>query len=67
MRTNKECPLYKGTGAEEIGIGRSSRAPVQVAVTEEQEEELEKEDLEDHGLIGIEGTKLKINKKLITQ
>lgn len=57
MRTNKECPQYN----------RSANLPsVPVAVTEEQEEEIEAElNLVDQDLINVEGTKLKISKQVI--
>ena len=59
MRTNKECPLYHR---------QSSVAPIPVAVTEEQEEEIEQElNLVDQDLINVEGTKLKIRKQVIEQ
>lgn len=56
MRTNKECPLYQKVGPS---------APVQVAMTEEQEEEEEKNLLSDHDLINVEGTKIVISKNLV--
>ncbi len=40
---------------------------VAVAMTEEQEEEIEKEDLVDEDLINVEGTKVKISKSLLEQ
>lgn len=58
MRTNKECPLYQKVGPS---------APVQVAMTEEQEEEEEKNLLSDHDLINVEGTKIVISKNLVEQ
>jgi transcription initiation factor TFIID subunit 1 len=58
MRTNKACPLYTGT------IPTPS---VQVSLTEEQEEQIEKElnaeDEED--LVNVEGTKVKLSGKLL--
>ncbi|XP_060584432.1 transcription initiation factor TFIID subunit 1-like isoform X2 [Ruditapes philippinarum] len=57
MRTNKECPNYNKT------LG-STPAPVQVAMTEE-EEEKQGETLQDHGLVDVVGTKLKLSKSLI--
>ncbi|XP_053398607.1 transcription initiation factor TFIID subunit 1-like isoform X2 [Mercenaria mercenaria] len=57
MRTNKECPNYNKT------VG-SIPAPVQVAMTEE-EEEKQGETLQDHGLVDVVGTKLKLSKSLI--
>ena len=59
MRTNKECPNYNKT------LG-STPAPVQVAMTEE-EEEKQGETLQDHGLVDVVGTKLKLSKSLIEQ
>ena len=57
MRTNKECPLYNKS---------SNAAPIPVAVTEEQEEEIEQElNLVDQDLINVEGTTLKISKQVI--
>ncbi|XP_055958756.1 transcription initiation factor TFIID subunit 1 isoform X2 [Patella vulgata] len=58
MRTNKECPMYNKTGG--------STAPVQVAMTEEQEEEEEKNlPIADQELINVEGTKIKLSKNLL--
>ena len=57
MRTNKECPLYNKS---------ANAPPIPVAVTEEQEEDLEQElNLVDQDLINVEGTKLKISKQVI--
>ena len=58
MRTNKECPVYNKTMA--------NANPVQVAMTEEQEE-AEGETLADHGLVDVVGTKLKLSKSLLEQ
>ncbi|BFZ24166.1 hypothetical protein BsWGS_27204 [Bradybaena similaris] len=57
MRTNKECPVYnmKGPGAGSL----------QVAMTEEQEEEEEKNVPADHDLINVEGTKIIMSKTLL--
>lgn len=57
MRTNKACPLYTGTVP----------APsLTVAMTEEQEEEIEKElNADDEDLVNVEGTKLKLSGKLL--
>ena len=54
MRTNKECPMYSKGGAVD---------PVQVAMTEEQEEEEEKNlPVADEELINVEGTKITVSK-----
>nr|KAG5705427.1 hypothetical protein BaRGS_004554 [Batillaria attramentaria] len=54
MRTNKECPMYNKGGVT---------GPVQVAMTEEQEEEEEKNlPVADEELINVEGTKIKVSK-----
>lgn len=58
MRTNKECPNYNKSV--------SNIAPVQVAMTEE-EESAQGEQLQDHGLVDVVGTKLKLSKSLIEQ
>jgi transcription initiation factor TFIID subunit 1 len=60
MRTNKACPKYTGL--------MQPVSPVQVAMSEEQEEEYEKELLgvEDEELVNIDGTKVKLSKKLFT-
>lgn len=55
MRTNKECPNYNKM---------MDTAPVQVAMTEEQEE-MEGEQLKDHELVDVVGTKLKLSKSLL--
>ncbi|RZC33764.1 transcription initiation factor TFIID subunit 1, partial [Asbolus verrucosus] len=57
MRTNKACPLYQNTG---------SNAPMNVAMTEEQEEEIEKQlNTDDEDLVNIDGTKVKLSGKLL--
>lgn len=56
MRTNKECPMYNKT--------MTNAAPVQVAMTEE-EEVAQGEKLQDHELVDVVGTKLKLSKSLI--
>jgi len=69
MRTNRECPLYNGS----IAVTTSNSAPVAsavenigpVAMSEEQEEQLEKSNLVDEDLINIEGVKMKISKQLV--
>ena len=58
MRTNKDCPVFNKTMA--------NITPVQVAMTEEQEE-AEGEALSDHGLVDVVGTKLKLSKSLVEQ
>lgn len=65
MRTNRECPMYNSR----LGGGGGSLADkVNVAVTEEQEEEMAREpSFVDEGLINVEGTKVKISKQLIEQ
>lgn len=56
MRTNKACPLYQGGGP---------MAPMNVAMTEEQEEEIEKEFIaEEEDLVNVDGTKVKLSGKL---
>lgn len=57
MRTNKACPLYTGTVP----------APsLTVAMTEEQEEEIEKElNADDEDLVNVDGTKVKLSGKLL--
>ena len=57
MRTNKACPMYKQT---------MNTAPVTVAMTEEQEEEIQKElNTDDQDLVNVDGTKVKLSSKLI--
>lgn len=57
MRTNKACPQYTGT------IPTPS---VNVALTEEQEEEIEKElNDDDEDLVNIDGTKMKLSGKIL--
>ena len=54
MRTNKECPMYNKGGVAD---------PVQVAMTEEQEEEEERNlPVADEDLINVEGTKITVSK-----
>lgn len=58
MRTNKACPLYQSS--------MTNTAPVNVAMTEEQEEEIEKQlTSDDQDLVNIDGTKVKLSSKLI--
>lgn len=70
MRTNRECPLYNGSVATTTSnTVPSAAAAVEnfgpVAMSEEQEEELEKSNLVDEDLINIEGVKMKISKQLV--
>lgn len=57
MRTNKACPLYTNI----------TPAPsVNVAITEEQEEEIEKElNAEDDDLVNVDGLRVKLSGKLL--
>lgn len=57
MRTNKACPQYQAT---------APAPPVNVALTEEQEEEIEKQlnTDDDEGLVNVDGTKVKLSSKL---
>ncbi|XP_067618163.1 transcription initiation factor TFIID subunit 1 isoform X3 [Eurosta solidaginis] len=58
MRTNKACPLYTGL--------QGPTNPSNVAVTEEQEEEIEKElNCEDDDLVNVDGTKVTLSSKLL--
>ena len=58
MRTNKACPMYAGN--------TSSTQPINVALTEEQEEEMEKGGIEEsEELINVDGTKIKLSSKVI--
>lgn len=57
MRTNKACPLYTGTVPQ---------PSLNVAMTEEQEEEYEKElNADDEDLVNVDGTKVKLSSKLL--
>ena len=58
MRTNKACPMYAGnTGQQQ---------PVSVALTEEQEEEMEKVGIEEsEELINVDGTKITLSSKVM--
>lgn len=57
MRTNKACPLYTGTVPQ---------PSLTVAMTEEQEEEIEKElNADDEDLVNVDGTKVKLSSKLL--
>ncbi|XP_059489774.1 transcription initiation factor TFIID subunit 1 isoform X2 [Neocloeon triangulifer] len=57
MRTNKACPLYQNAGPA---------PPMNVAMTEEQEEEIEKQinEADDEDLVNVEGTKVTLSGKL---
>ncbi|XP_059612108.1 transcription initiation factor TFIID subunit 1 isoform X2 [Phlebotomus argentipes] len=58
MRTNKACPLYTGAPGP--------TPPLNVALTEEQEEEIEKElNADDEDLVNVDGTKVKLSGKLL--
>lgn len=57
MRTNKACPLYQGS---------TTAPPLNVAMTEEQEEEIEKQlNADDEDLVNVDGTKVKLSSKLL--
>lgn len=57
MRTNKACPLYQNSGPT---------PPLNVAMTEEQEEEIEKQlNTDDEDLVNVDGTKVKLSGKLL--
>lgn len=57
MRTNKACPMYQPA---------PPAPPVNVAMTEEQEEEIEKQlNAEDEDLVNVDGTKVKLSGKLL--
>lgn len=57
FRTNKACPLYQNSG---------SSAPLNVAMTEEQEEEIERQlNTDDEDLVNVDGTKVKLSGKLL--
>ncbi|XP_050421868.1 transcription initiation factor TFIID subunit 1-like [Adelges cooleyi] len=56
MRTNKACPQYN----------LNPNASVNVALTEEQEEEIEKQmNIEDEDLVNVDGTKVTLSSKLL--
>ncbi|KAJ8966592.1 hypothetical protein NQ314_003444 [Rhamnusium bicolor] len=58
MRTNKACPLYQSSGG--------TNAPINVAMTEEQEEDIEKQlNTDDEDLVNVDGTKVKLSGKLL--
>ena len=57
MRTNKACPLYQNA---------TPAPPMAVALTEEQDEEYEKQIFsEDEELVNVDGTKVKLSGKLV--
>lgn len=58
MRTNKACPLYQPS---------APAPPVNVAMTEEQEEEIERQlmNADDEDLVNVDGTKVKLSGKLL--
>ncbi|XP_035232818.1 transcription initiation factor TFIID subunit 1-like [Stegodyphus dumicola] len=56
MRTNKACPLYQSS---------PTLPPIQVAMTEEQEEAEEKAGLVDQNLIKLDETKIIVSKQLL--
>ncbi|GIX95370.1 transcription initiation factor TFIID subunit 1 [Caerostris extrusa] len=56
MRTNKTCPLYQPA---------SSIPPVQVAMTEEEEEQEERSGLNDDNLVKVDETKVVLSKQLV--
>lgn len=58
MRTNKACPLYTGTVPQ---------PSLMVALTEEQEEDYERELMndDDEDLVNVDGTKVKLSGKLL--
>lgn len=56
-RTNKACPLYQLSGPA---------PPLNVAMTEEQEEEIERQlNTDDEDLVNVDGTKVKLSGKLL--
>ncbi|XP_071504650.1 transcription initiation factor TFIID subunit 1-like [Diadema antillarum] len=57
MRTNKDCPMYKKESLEK-------QPSITVAMTEEQEEEERR--LDDDELVKTEGTKILLDKRVIT-
>ncbi|XP_056630576.1 transcription initiation factor TFIID subunit 1 isoform X2 [Diorhabda sublineata] len=58
MRTNKACPLYQNT--------TELNPPINVAMTEEQEEDIEKQlNTDDEDLVNVDGTKVKLSGKLL--
>lgn len=55
MRTNKACPLYSGSSGN-----------MSVALTEEQEEEIQREfNQDDEELVNLEDTKVTLSGKLV--
>ncbi|KAJ8935569.1 hypothetical protein NQ318_001563 [Aromia moschata] len=58
MRTNKACPLYQNSSG--------TNAPINVAMTEEQEEDIERQlNTDDEDLVNVDGTKVKLSGKLL--
>ncbi|CAH1113327.1 unnamed protein product [Psylliodes chrysocephalus] len=58
MRTNKACPLYQNSTGQ--------NPPINVAMTEEQEEDIEKQlNTDDEDLVNVDGTKVKLSGKLL--
>ena len=58
MRTNKACPMYSGPD--------KALPSMSVALTEEQEEEFDKQlNTDDEDLVNVDGTKVKLSSKLI--
>ena len=58
MKTNKACPLYQKNN--------SPVPPLNVALTEEQEEEIEREIIKDDDeLVKVDGTKVQLSSKLL--
>lgn len=61
MRTNKACPKFVASEFEQMG-------PTNVAMTEKDEEEMEKEVLEleeNEELVNVDGTKISLSSKLL--
>lgn len=58
IRTNKACPLYQNSTGQ--------NPPINVAMTEEQEEDIEKQlNTDDEDLVNVDGTKVKLSGKLL--
>ena len=66
MKTNRACPKFNPNDPELLGLG-----PINVALTEKDEEELEKRIIdienEDEGLVSVDGTKMTLKSKLLDQ
>lgn len=57
-RTNKACPLYQSSGGSNVSLN--------VAMSEEQEEDIEKQlNTDDEDLVNVDGTKVKLSSKLL--